>query len=232
MRAGTENSRHANELDQDIVEVHDDSRWSWDAHTLTFGTHNEFFKFRNLFIRDNFGNYEFATIDLFEQGLAQSYDYSFSLTSDPLEAAEFTVHQFGFYAGDQWRDRSRTDADLWRCGWTSRSSRTSRRANPFARDDVRLRTDVVPAAALWSPRAGFNWDLRGDGRGSRSAAASDSSPAARRTSGCRTSTATRASSSRALSVTNNATNRIPFVADPLTPADDRCRRAVPATRST
>ena len=74
-------------------------------HQFTIGTHNELFKFRNLFIRDNFGVYEFTGPALFEQGLAQSYSYSFSRTSDPRQAAEFRVYQLGFYAGDQWRVR-------------------------------------------------------------------------------------------------------------------------------
>ena len=74
-------------------------------HQFTIGTHNELFKFRNLFIRDNFGVYEFASPELFAQGLAQSYSYSFSRTSDPRPAAEFWVYQLGFYTGDQWRVR-------------------------------------------------------------------------------------------------------------------------------
>ena len=53
------------------------------THTITLGTHNEFFNFRNLFIRDNFGTYEFASLDTFEAGSAQLYDYSFSTTGDP-----------------------------------------------------------------------------------------------------------------------------------------------------
>ena len=67
--------------------------------------HNELFKFDNLFIRDNFGTYDFNSIDLFEQGLAQSYDYSFSNTSNRLQSAKFSVYQLGFYAGDEWRLR-------------------------------------------------------------------------------------------------------------------------------
>ena len=39
----------------------------------------------------------------FDQGLAQSFDYSFSLTGDPRQSARFRVRQFGFYAGDMWR---------------------------------------------------------------------------------------------------------------------------------
>ena len=96
-------SRPQNELDQDVYELTDDFTWLKGRHTFTLGTHNEFFKFRNLFIRDNFGNYRFASLDLFEQGIAQGYDYSFSVTSDPQQAARFRVRQFGFYAGDQWR---------------------------------------------------------------------------------------------------------------------------------
>ena len=57
----------------------------------------------NLFIRDAFGTYRFNSIDLFEQGLAQQYDRSFSATSDPHAVArQFKVNQWGFYVGDQW----------------------------------------------------------------------------------------------------------------------------------
>ena len=70
VRAGRENFSTANELDQDVYEFTDDFTWLRSAHTLTLGTHNEFFKFRNLFIRDAFGSYNFDNLDLFEQGLA------------------------------------------------------------------------------------------------------------------------------------------------------------------
>ena len=88
VRAGRENFSTANELDQDVYELSDDFTWLTGNHTMTVGTQNEFFKFRNLFIRDSFGNYSFDSLDLFEQGLAQSYDYSFSLTGDPLQSAQ------------------------------------------------------------------------------------------------------------------------------------------------
>ena len=105
IRFGTEQFSTANALDQDIIEIHNDLTWVRGRHQLTIGTHNELFRFRNLFIRDNFGVYEFTSPELFEQALAQSYSYSFSRTADPRQAAEFRVHQLGFYAGDQWRVR-------------------------------------------------------------------------------------------------------------------------------
>ena len=57
VRAGRENFSTANELDQDVFELTDDFTMLRGKHTFTFGTHNEFFSFRNLFIRDNFGSY-------------------------------------------------------------------------------------------------------------------------------------------------------------------------------
>ena len=50
-----------------------------------------------------FGSYRFANVAQLEAGIAQQYDYSFSVTSDPKQAAKFKVRQFGFYAGDTWR---------------------------------------------------------------------------------------------------------------------------------
>jgi hypothetical protein len=158
VRAGRENFSTANELDQDVYELTDDFTWLKGKHTLTFGTHNEFFKFRNLFIRDSFGSYRFANLDLFEQGLAGSYDYSFSLTGDPLQAARFRVRQFGFYAGDQWRPRSDLSITYGvRADIPTFPDKPT--ANPLAVSTYGYATDEVPSGVLWSPRVGLNYAL-------------------------------------------------------------------------
>ena len=61
--AGTERSSGANSLDQKILEVTDDFTLIKGNHTLTIGTHNEFFKFENLFVQDVYGTYFFNSID-------------------------------------------------------------------------------------------------------------------------------------------------------------------------
>jgi hypothetical protein len=163
IRAGRENFSTANELDQDVFELTDDFTLLKGNHTLTFGTHNEFFKFRNLFIRDSFGNYTFDNLDFFEQGLAQSYSFSFSLTPDPLQSAKFNVRQFGFYVGDQWRPRN--DFTLTagiRADIPTFPDRPTR--NPLTEDAFGLRTDEAPGGVLWSPRVGVNYALSEDGR--------------------------------------------------------------------
>ena len=71
-RVGRERSSTANELDQDIIEVTDDFTMQLGAHTVTLGTHNEFFDFRNLFIQNSFGYYTFTNVENFEAGFAQA----------------------------------------------------------------------------------------------------------------------------------------------------------------
>jgi hypothetical protein len=155
--AGREQFSMANELDQDIVEVTDSYTRVQGAHAFTVGTHNEFFKFRNLFIRDNFGTYRFSNLDNFEAGIAQQFDYSFSATSDPKQASKFKVNQLSFYAGDQWRVKPTltitfgTRIDVVR--FPDKPT-----ANPVAQDNFGYATDIVPNNILWSPRVGFNWN--------------------------------------------------------------------------
>lgn len=163
LRAGRENFRAQNALDQDIIELTDDFTLHRGNHTFTIGTHNEFFKFRNLFIRDNFGTYRFHSLANLEAGLAQQYDRSFSLTGDPLEAARFKVQQLGFYAGDTWRMKpsftltygARVDVPIFPDKPT---------ANPAAQAIFGFATDVTPSPTLFSPRAGFNWSPGGGAR--------------------------------------------------------------------
>ncbi len=210
--AGTERSSHANSLDQDSFEITNDFTWYAGRHAVTIGTHNEFFKFANLFTGQLFGEYTFNSIDLFEQGLAQAYLRNFSRTGDPLEQARFGVSQWGFYVGDQWKARPNLTltfggrVDLPRFG-------DEPLANPRTVELFGYATDVMPSPTQFSPRLGFNWDLSGD-----------SSQQVRGGIGVFTGRTPYVWLSNSfistgvqfarLSVARNAANRIPFNADP------------------
>jgi hypothetical protein len=159
--AGTEQFSTANQLDQDNIEITDDLTVVRGSHTITVGTHNEFFKFRNLFIRDNFGTYEFGSLDTFEAGSAQLYDYSYSLTGDPKQSAKFAAYQLGFYVGDQWRVGPRLTL-TYGLRWDKPIFPDVPTANPQALAIYGYATDIVPKTHTWSPRLGFNWDLTQD----------------------------------------------------------------------
>jgi hypothetical protein len=160
--AGTDAFSGRNELDQDMIELNDAYTMLKGTHTITVGTHNEFLKIRNLFIRDAFGTYRFASLDTFERGLAQQFDRSFSATSDPLQATSFRVNQFGLYAGDQWRARRNLTVTY---GVRMDAPRFPSKPgdNPAAVAAFGYATNVVPESVQWAPRAGVNWDVRGDG---------------------------------------------------------------------
>jgi hypothetical protein len=161
--SGREAFSGANELRQKVFELTDDYTFHKGNHEITIGTHDEFFHFENLFIRDNFGTYRFSSLDNFAAGVAQQYDYSFSATSDPRQAAKFSVHQFGLYSGDLWRVKPNFTINYGvRVDIPSFPDKPT--ANPAAVANFGYATDTVPAPKMWSPRAGFNWDVSGDAK--------------------------------------------------------------------
>jgi hypothetical protein len=168
VRLGAENSSHANKLNQDIVEITDDMTWVMGRHTFVVGTHNEFLHFFNVFVQNLYGNYEFSAattagaIANLQSGFVQAYSRNFSNTSNPLEPAVFSVRQFGVYFGDQWRARSNLTL-TYGVRLDAPNFPDTPHANPLAVADFGLRTDVVPAPKMWSPRIGFNWDLSNAG---------------------------------------------------------------------
>ena len=161
--AGTEPFSAFNTLDQEVFEFTNDFTWLRGNHTLTFGTHNEFFTFDNLFIQNGFGAYEFTNLDTFEAGIARRYNLTFpNPGQDPV--ASFDVQQLGVYVGDQWAARDnltltyglRVDIPFF--------SDTPGR-NPVTEELYGFRTDDIPDGnTLFTPRAGFNWDIQRDGK--------------------------------------------------------------------
>jgi Carboxypeptidase regulatory-like domain len=211
-RVGRERSSSANELDQDIIEITDDFTTQLGSHTVTLGTHNEIFDFRNLFIQNAFGYYTFTSVENFEAGFAQAYAYSYSNTADPLQAANFGVRQYSLYAGDQWRVRPsltltyglRLDAPTFP---------DTPAQNPLTEQVFGIRTDVTPEGLQWSPRVGFNFNPGGSVPQQVRGGVGIFSGRTPYVWLSNQFTGTGLEFTRP-SVTFNAANRIPFVADP------------------
>ena len=163
LTAGSEQYSGANGLNQDILEITDNLTWALGDHMLTIGTHNEFFKFSNLYIRNLYGYWEFASLDNFENGIASRYYHDF-YTANPSQKwwAQFSVAKLGGYIGEKWSVRPnlsltygvRVDVPIINSTPT---------ANPTVLSVYGVPTNQAATGnVLWSPRLGFNWDVFND----------------------------------------------------------------------
>ena len=163
LTAGTEQYSAANGLDQDIIEITDNVTWFKGKHTFVLGTHNEIFKFSNLYIRNLYGYWEFSSLSNFEIGKPSRYYHDF-ITADPAEMwqPEFWVKQLGAYVGDTWAVLPNLNLTLGaRVDVPIITDIPTANPNTVAVFDIK--TDQVASGnLLFSPRVGFNWDVNKD----------------------------------------------------------------------
>ncbi len=163
---GTEYSSGANYLDQDIYTVEDNLSWYLGNHTLTFGTHNEIYRMKNLFIQAVNGSWNYNSLDLFLQDKPYQYSYKYTdpeLTGgDTRWAPAMKSGQFGFYAQDKWDVSTnfnltyglRIDIPVIFNNPTENPT-----FNEYAaQQGFNVRVGENPSAkVLFSPRVGFRW---------------------------------------------------------------------------
>lgn len=103
---GTEEFSTANKLNQDIITLTNNFKLYKGNHTITLGTHNEYYDMFNSFIPQNYGSYRFKSINDFKNEKAFEYRRSYSLVDDitgdqSKAAAALRAMQLGFYAQDE-----------------------------------------------------------------------------------------------------------------------------------
>lgn len=183
---GTERSSTANRLDQDIYTIEDNLTWYNGNHTFTFGTHNEFYKFTNLFIQDLFGSYYFGSYDTFvdyyndymnntldpTKVYFSQYRYGHAntdVTGNPRWEASFGAGQLGFYAQDKWDATNNFQLTLGLRMDIPVFFDTPTANVPFNDYAANKGWDVctdhkLSSSPLFSPRLGFRWDINNDRR--------------------------------------------------------------------
>lgn len=178
---GSEQYSTANRLKQKIFSFTNDFSIYAGRHNITVGMHHEYYDMFNVFIRQNFGYFQFATLADFMAGNpATRYQRSFSniddITGDGTSAAaQFKVLQLGFYAQDEFQV-----TDKFNLTYGLRIDVPKYLDNPgentdfnehvipyleneYDADFMGARTGVAPKASpLFSPRVGFNWDIKGN----------------------------------------------------------------------
>ncbi|MDJ1500874.1 TonB-dependent receptor [Xanthocytophaga agilis] len=176
-----------NVLNTNVFQISDNFDIYLGKNTLTVGTYNEFYKFENGFAPNYYGTYQFASLqdfydningvtreDLVSENnptgavLPARYQFRYStLPNGAFPLAEIKAHQLGFYVQDKYEINSRLNMTLGlRADIPTISSpiaRNEQAAGYNFRDGQKIFTDQVQKTQLlWSPRFGFNWDVKGD----------------------------------------------------------------------
>lgn len=175
---GSDFSSQVNGLDQDIFTITDNFTLYKGKHTLTFGTNNEFFNSENLFLQGFYGSYSYGAAGntntnnianfMANKGLT-GYSAGFSTSTDPNDKAPATLHaaQFSVYGQDVWSVKPnfkltyglRIDLPVFFNKPAENAAFNADEA--FKAYDVK--TQQMPKSTpLFSPRVGFNWDVKGD----------------------------------------------------------------------
>ncbi len=166
VRFGAERFSHANELDQDIFQLTDNLTGSFGNHRATFGINFESWGFRNLFADRSLGQYDFDSIEDFENGTADFYALrilhpDFATGSTIADAAgEFTYQKLGLYAQDEWRPSNEFTLTYGLRVDVPFTSDTPRNNNDFLQSFGFPTTEVPSGNPAWQPRVAFNWQPR------------------------------------------------------------------------
>jgi hypothetical protein len=165
-----------NTLNTDTWQLNDILTLFKGKHTLTIGTQNTLNKFRNGFAPNYYGAYTFASLADFyrsanDTGLAR-YAKSYELRYSARKGGEFpyadiSALQLGFFVQDRWNITNnlvitaglRADIPIFEDKFNDNTNADAL----VYRDGLRIKTGEAPeTSVLWSPRAGFNWDIKGD----------------------------------------------------------------------
>ena len=161
LSAGSENSSQGNQLDQDVIELTDNVTIPIGAHRFTVGTKNEFYKVRNLFAQNSFGNVTFGTLDSLKKNTPSSSTLGIKI-GDGDGAARFSARTLGAYIQDEWQPTERVNLSLG-LRLDMPGLLTQPGLNPIIQSALGINTTQVPRnVKQFTPRFGFNWDVTGD----------------------------------------------------------------------
>lgn len=177
---GSEPFSTANLLEQRVLTLTNNFEIFSGRHRITIGTNNEFSNMKNVFFRQNFGDYRFNNLNDFLNNAAPNrfrYGYSLQggLGDNSLGAPEFDFFQTAFYVQDEvnFNDNLtvtaglRFDVPFWQDGAVNDDF--NNRAIPLleanGKDLQGARVGQgIDANVHVSPRLGFNWDVNGDNK--------------------------------------------------------------------
>ncbi|WP_038028692.1 TonB-dependent receptor [Thermonema rossianum] len=181
---GSEQFSIGNELNQDILTLTNNFSIYKGRHTITLGTHNEYYNIYNLFIRQNFGSYTYSSLQDFLNDAGPSFytrTYVLKPSIDAAQgdaakdvAAQFRVLQTGWYAQDEFQVNNRLkitgglriDIPFF-LDKPEANENFNQNTLPLLEaewgDLKGAKSGNMPSGVvMFSPKVGFNYDVKGD----------------------------------------------------------------------
>ena len=165
--AGSQRSSVGNELRQGISQLTNNFTIFKNKHTITLGTHNEMFKIFNSFVNRYPGHYEYDGLpnflsDNLGNGGRFRVRYSLDYFNDRFQPVDLRFLQTGWYIQDEFEVNAklRLTAGL-RLDIPFFLDKPSENLL-FEQEFDKSTTNLPDGKLLWSPRVGFNYDLKGD----------------------------------------------------------------------
>lgn len=171
---GYEPFTYNNLLNTDVYQLSDIFKLYKGAHEITFGTQDYYRKYKNAFAPGYRGQFQFNTLaDFFNSvnnGTANSRNYTLQYSALPGGQFPFAYAgstELGFFAQDKWRIKNnftltyglRIDYTIYKQSFQDNPYFDALKFKNGAQYNIGKAPANVP---LFSPRAGFNWDVFGD----------------------------------------------------------------------
>lgn len=171
-----------NVLNSNVFQISDNFTIFAGKHTLTVGTYNEFYKFRNGFAPNFNSQFQFASVDAFISNATQTPIVSGTAISNPTRFqiqysalpdgsfpfADIKAAQYSAYVQDEYQAARNLKftvgvrADVPTIPTEILQNNNLANLTGF-REGTRLNTSEFPKTSLlFSPRVGFNWDVKDD----------------------------------------------------------------------
>jgi hypothetical protein len=152
---------------QDVITGSDDVFYTRGRHSFKFGTLINYYQQHILLSCANSGTASFASIANFLRGVPRSLS---ARTEKSEENSFFTFKTFGFYVQDDVRATSRLTLNIglryeFRTDPIARRNRSSAIRNILTDKEATIGPPTQnPSLRNFSPRLGFAWDVRGNGK--------------------------------------------------------------------
>lgn len=163
VRFGSDEFRHANNLDNQFTTYRFEANYLMGDHNITGGFEYAIRATQNLFVPNSKGNYDFSTFENFENQIASSFVYENGAGNDPFAVgADFEQQTLSVYLQDSW-DITYDLNVTFGVRYERLTTDGKPPYNPASEARTGYRNDAnLDGIDIFLPRIGFNYILSDD----------------------------------------------------------------------